>query len=71
MALRNYDEAVRVARALIEPPLVPDEGNAEYARGIVEFMADLYPRAEGTGVWMAERKQAIAIDIGLDPVLVA
>jgi len=69
MALRNYDEALKIARALIEPPLVPDAGNAEYARGIVEFMADLYPEVHGD--YMEERKRIVAADLGIDPVLIA
>ena len=67
MALRNYPEALKTARALIEPPLLPDTGNAEYARGIVEFMADLYPLP---GL-MEERKRIVAADLGLDPAMIA
>lgn len=70
MVLCNYEEAVHTARTLIEPPLPlsPDEGTMEYVRGIVELIAYLYPITE-YDVRMAEYKQTIAVDIGLDPAL--
>jgi len=68
MRLRNYPEALKTARALIEPEQIADV-NVEYARGIVEFIADLY--SEIPGDYTEERKRAVAADLGIDPVLIA
>lgn len=61
--MRSYPEAISLARDLIEPEEeLYEHFNTEYARGVCEILADVYP-VPGEG--HAERKQQIARDVGL------
>lgn len=55
----TYAEMIRAARGLIE-----NDGtdNPEYARGIVELIADAFGVP---GVYLADRKQCVAADLGV------
>lgn len=72
MTLRNYPESVKIARALLDPPIDDSDGVREYARGIVELLADLFSEEIPTDYgYIEELKRVVAVDLDLDPMVVA
>lgn len=61
---KTYATALACARSLLAEQIRDPEGeaNPEYTRGVVEILADCFSLP---GVWMDDRKQQVARDIGV------
>lgn len=66
----TYKRAVQIAVDLIGESVTRpgqaeiNDRDREYARGIVEFMADFFPQE---AAYMDERKAKVARDLGIEP----
>lgn len=67
---KAYQEALTVARSLVDEPTVDAPARREYMRGMVELIADLYAYPPDKK-YHSERKHEIALDLGWPPEMVA
>lgn len=63
-----YHAALRAARSLVEEPTIDAPDRRAYMRGMVELIADMFPRPGQA--YMVDRKRSIAADLGWPPEMV-